>query len=330
MANKQVVEYLQSVQKVIIPTKHGNYTLPSNLTKGVIKGLDLDYQPVKKISYEGLDLYIKTYGRMHRADPRRLRTKFTSEVLLSRLYNKLGVNSATYYPLVASRGVIEREEVDIMSSQSLLDIPGFETTQAVADNKLQDVVSHLTNTDRYSMMDIIKMRNEIAQFDPRFAEDRFFGEFMLMHAIDNICLQEDRTLNNFFTYRDRKTGESGVITYDHERTGLDKFFFNYVSEFRKYVDGVAPVPFVPNSLCPVRQIGETYQSKLKDLRKILDSKVLGSAGEHFRRSLSTLNFSDLVKDAEQDARYPLDPEYVNKMYVLISAARSELCPERTK
>ena len=329
MANKEVMQYLQSIKRAV-PRKYGRYTLPAKTVKPILKGIDDDYQPVKKISYEGLDIFIKTFGRMHRSDPRRLRSKFTAEILLGRLYNSLGVNAATYYPIITTTGVFEKKEIEMMASQSILDIPGYKTTQAVADNKMQDVVSLLTNADKYSLEYMASHREDLAKMDPRFGDDKFFGEFMLMNLLDNLCLQEDRTLNNFYTYENKRTKDQGVIVYDNERTGLDKFFFSSSADFRKYLAGKGPVPFVPTTLCPVKEIGETYQSKLKGINQLLDSGVLGKAGEHFRKRLANLDYGELVADAERESGYPLWPDFVDRLGLLVSTAQSELCPQKTK
>ena len=323
MANKDVMRYLQEIENVL-PRNYGRYTLPSRVTKTVIKNLEQDYQPVQKISYEGLDMFIKTYGRMYRNDPQRLRAKFTSELLLSRLYNKLGVTSATYYPITTTTGVFEKKDIDMMASQSILDIPGIRTTQAVADEKMQNIVSWLTNRDLYSMEELIKRRAEIAKYDARFADDKFFGEFMLMHGLDNTCLQTDRTLNNFYTY------DSGIIVFDHERTEFDRFFMSSRDDFKKYLEGKAAVPFTPHSLCPVKKIGETWQDKMKGFGRILDSGALGKEGEDFRKALSKLDYYKFVAEVERESGYPLWPDFVDRLGMIVTAAQNELCPQKTK
>ena len=323
MANKDVMRYLQQIENVV-PRNYGEYTLPAKVTKPVLKNLEDDYQPVQKISYEGLDMFIKTYGRMYRDDPKRLRAKFTSEIMLSRLYNKLGIPSATYYPITTTTGVFDKKRTEMMASQSILDIPGIKPKQAVADDKMQSVVSWLTNRDLYSMEELIKRRDEIAKYDRRFANDKFFGEFMLMHGLDNICLQTDRTLNNFFTYDD------GIIVFDHERTEFDRFFLSSGPDFKKYVEGKGPVPFVPSTLCPVKEIGETWQDKMKGLGRILDSGALGKEGDNFRKALSKLDYRKFVAEVERESGYPLWPDFVDRLGLIISTAQGELCPQRTK
>lgn len=323
MANKDVMRYLQQMEDVL-PRNYGRYTLPAKLVKPVIKNIEDDYQPVQKINYEGLDMFIKTYGRMYRNDPKRLRAKFSSEILLSRLYNELGITSATYYPVTTTTGVFEKKEIEMMASQSILDVPGIRPTQAVADEKMQNIVSWLTNRDLYSMEELIARRDEIAKYDKRFADDKFFGEFMLMHGADNMCLQTDRTLNNFYTYN------NGIIVFDHERTEFDRFFMSSRDDFKKYLDGKGPVPFTPHSLCPVKKIGETWQDKMKGFGRILDSGVLGKEGDEFRKRLGKLNYHKFVAQVEREAGYPLWPDFVDRLGMVISAAQSELCPQRTK
>ena len=324
MANKDIIEYLQRIKKVL-PTQYGGYTLPARLVKPVLKNIEDDYQPVHKISYEGLEMYVKTYGRMYRNDPQRLRAKFTSEIMLSRLYNELGIPSATYYPVRVTTGLFEKKEVDMMVSQSILDIPGVKTKQGVADDKFQDIISVLTHTDTLTIEDLIKRRKEIAKQDPRFADDNFFGELVTGYMADYACaLQIDRTLNNQFVH------DKGVVLFDHERTMYDRFFNSSRDDFKKYIEGKGPIPFTISSLCPVRKIGETWQDGLKGIARILDSGVLGAKGEEFRNRLANLDYYKFVENVERDARYPLWPDFVDRLGMVIATAQNEICPQKTK
>ena len=324
MANKHIIEYLQNIKKVL-PTRYGGYTLPAKLVKPVLKNIENDYQPVHRISYEGLEMFVKTYGRMYRNDPQRLRAKFTAEIMLSRLYNALGVPSATYYPVTVTTGVFEKKEVDMMVSQSILDIPGVKTKQGVADESYQDIMSVLTHTDKLTMLDLINKRKELAKQDARFADDEFFENLLISRIVDYAPgLQIDRTLNNEFVHK------KGVILFDNERTMYDRFFMSSRDDFKKYIDGKAPVPFTISTLCPVRKIGETWQDGLKDIAKILDSGVLGAKGEEFRKRLANLDYHKFVEDVERDARYPLWPDFVDRLGMVIEVVQNELCPQKTK
>lgn len=326
MANQKIVDYLQKVEKI---RNKGFYRIPNGKVKDLVREIDRDYQPCKKISHEGLEIFVKHYGSLHTYNPTRQNNKFTSDIVLSRLYNALGVNSATYYPMTTTRGFLDKEDIDLIVSQSIVDMPGYRTKQAVADEKMNHIISVMCADDTYSIAGIINSRPDMIEYDGRFANDEFFGDFVSMHILDNIFMQEDRTVNNFFTYEDKKSGKCGIITYDHERLGLDKFADINDKDFRDMISGKAFACYAPISMCPVCSTKETYPAKIKNIAKILDSGVLGKSGEDLKNRLSSLKFIDVVEESERQG-YPMSRDRVNKIGILLENAQNEICKTRTK
>lgn len=326
MANQKIIDYLQKVEKI---RDKGFYRIPNGKVKDLVREIDKDYQPCKKISHEGLEIFVKHYGSLHTYNPIRQNNKFTSDIVLSRLYNALGVNSATYYPMTTTRGLWDREDVDLIVSQSILDMPGFSTKQAVADEKMNRIVSVMCDEDTYSISGIINGRSDLIEYDKRFARDEFFGDFVNMHILDNIFMQEDRTLNNFFTYEDKKNGKCGIVTYDHERVGIDKFVDTKDNDFKDMISGKARLNYAPISLCPVCSTNESYPAKIENIAKILDSGVLGKSGEDLKNRLSSLKFIDIVEESERQG-YPMSRDRINKIRILFENAQNEICRSRIK
>lgn len=326
MANPKVINYLKKVENI---RDKGYYRIPSGKVKDLVKDIDKDYQPCKKISHEGLELFVKHYGALYTYNPERQAGKFTSDIILSRLYNALGVNSATYYPMTTTKGIFDKQEIDLIVSQSILDIPSCTTKQAVADEKLNQIISVMCEDDTYSVEGLIHRRQEIAEYDKRFADNNFFGDFIGMHLLDNIFLQEDRTINNFFIYKDKKTGKSGIITYDHERLALDKFAFTSDEDFKNIIEGRDKTTFSPNSLCPISDTNESYSAKINNIAKILDSGILGHIGEEFKNRFSNVNFREILEDSERQG-YSLSRDRVNKIRILFNNAQNEICNQKVR
>lgn len=215
----------------------------------------------------------------------------SAEILLSRLYPKLGLKSIEYLPIY-NKGVAGVISKDI-SSKNIENPVNF----------LFDVV----NETRESMSNMFLEYNEVAYFSDehnrgqvntisnflKYADKEYFKQLFLLRGVDLATFNHDRHLDNFRIERNEEGVAQNIILLDSEACGcpiyrVDSFYNDFTS---KTLRG--------NELVKAFKDNEDYQQYITRFE--------------IAETIATAPIDETVKEIKEDIGFVVDNIFVEEI-----------------
>ncbi len=154
----------------------------------------------------------------------------SAEVLLSRLYPKLGLKSVEYLPIY-NKGVTGVISKDI-SSKNITDVVGFlfdvvDGTRECLSNMFLDYSDVVYFSDEYNRGKVNTITNFL-----KYVDVEYFKQLFTLRAVDLATFNHDRHLDNFRIEKNEKGIAQNIILLDSEACGcpiyrIDSFYSDF-------------------------------------------------------------------------------------------------------
>ena len=211
-----------------------------------------------------------------------------AEVLLGRVYQKLGLNSAIYYPLCIDGSK------NIVISKSIRQ-KGDETAAGFANDVM---ASSVNMKNPFLNFDVLKFRDDLSnshlntiQNFLKYSNVDFFRQLFLTRGLDLGTFNYDRNLHNYFVYKNGDKAE-GIGLFDFEASAVRQFIHNgFYNDFNNREDSEDLISdFIQN---------EAYQEYIT---RFEIAEAVGSAP-----------FEETAREVEDEIGYKVSESFVEEM-----------------
>ena len=145
-----------------------------------------------------------------------------AEVLLNRVYQKLGLKSVEYYPLFNSKRCVISKAIQGENICS-----GEEFFEKVSNNSAGFDKRVVKFADEYSQSELDTIQNFL-----KYADEDFLRQLFITRGFDLATFNYDRNLKNFFVESDETGLARNMILLDNEASGCLKYRRNgYYNDF---------------------------------------------------------------------------------------------------
>lgn len=243
----------------------------------------------------GINYYLKDINEYAESYP-----MVSAEVLLSRLYPKLGLDSVKYYPFVNKNGVLGVISKDIFSinisdgSEFFTEVrfrSGGNNGAPIGD----DILNFSDETNRSNLKTI---KNFL-----KYADENCFKQLLLLRGIDLATANFDRHPENFFVERNFDGIAKKLIVLDNEGSGsIDYNADYYYTSFGKCM--------------PCEDLIKAYKQN-EDYQEYITRFEIAE-------KIATAPFDETVQEIKDEIGFVIEPEYLERMKVTSDKVAEEL------
>lgn len=280
--------------------------------QGFVKMRAMKYQFVRPEYYDIVKKYICQDGTFYFKSERQ--DEIDSQVLLSQIYKKSGVNSAIYLPALDPlnhRGTISNdiESPSTISGKDFFSLL-YQTfpkelidTELIKHTKSNATSSKVQSRDKLMMFDRKIVSPSLKDFEEQKTCENFdfvslftkdgMRAFIKMHLFDTASFNVDRNSSNFYFEIDKNGKICGVTTIDHSMSqdaclyGLSEFY-NFLGE-----------------ACETDKAGMLYE--LKENETVQDFILPQEMAEE----IGSINVVSVAQEIKQETGYKINQNYVN-------------------
>ena len=247
------------------------------------------YLPNNKVYYvKSIDEYVESYPMV------------SAEVLLSRLYPKLGIDSVKYYPLVNNKGKLGVISKDIFGI-NISDGREFFREVMFKSAGTNDVFVDQTTlyfSDKVNRGKLGTINNFL-----KYADEDCFKQLFLLRGLDLATANCDRNPDNFFVERDFDGVAKKLIALDYECSGsIDYNSDYYYSEFGKRMSC--------KNVIQAFKDNEDYQQYITRFE--------------IAEKIATAPFDETAQEIKDEIGFVIEPEYLERMKITSDKIAEEL------
>lgn len=283
------------------------------------------FNSAHKYSYDEGKFYFKKEGS----------DEIDSQVLLSQIYKKVGLNSAIYLPGLSPQNYRGTISNDISSSSNIngkdffsklyeiypkevIDAELIKHTKSIApnlesalksDSKLRSNVMFISkNVYKNTLAQYENLENNPFDFVEFFTKDGM-RDFIKMHLFDTASGNIDRNASNFYFELNDQGKICGVTTIDHS-VSQDSILFDHP-------DASIYFNFLGEP-CETNRSGMIYE--LKENETVQDFLPASEMAE----MVGNVDVVETAKDIKRETGYSIDPEYIDELSISYERLANEL------
>ena len=279
-------DYLHRYKLLYVNDKNGRW--PSLLTKNDVKKVFLPHSS----QY----VWVK---RFTKGDFKIIDRNIVNEILISRIYNSLGVNAIKTYPCFFIDPKIQQSNLSRkvlgVCSKDLRSVEGLDVDILDADYRV-DFVKYFNKSldgmfsNRKKFIKVERQLNSNAEL--------LYDRIVATYILDIIMLLADNHMGNKFVIAKKNEGNEDIVTFDFEDNNLNNDdFYNNQEGFQNCI--------IPQSRFMVIEECESLRDRLEYIRKLYLNGKLPDDCVSLLNKLQEFNLDELIRSTERETGYPI-------------------------
>lgn len=293
MAKIKVIDYLTKIEHLKFPKENGLPLLDVMDTSEYECVHDLVTNFVERWKYDGYSFYTKQFDN-NRA------IRMGMEILTSAIYNEIGINAVECYPII----IQEKNETrrSVLASQDLNSLQPLEVKKPDDIGVLKDFLTSLKTMNIFTLLKNKKKLTKLTEDKQPLFTENCINETIKMLIADNLFMQEDRHLNNFFVAKKKNEKEfDSVFAFDHEESFLNRFFMGGKDSLKSLLTSGREGYYM--SRVPVKDYYCTYIDLLEDVIRCYDKYDFDQGSDNLLKNITDLNLDTLINQIEKQTKF---------------------------